>query len=173
ERFYHERERFEARVIARRVADPSDAAHLRLTYDVRPGPRTTVAVEGFQLSQSTVEAMELAWTRAVVDEFLSEEVAHLARVELANKGFLVPTVTARVDKSADAEQLRVTIDPGAHAGSRRVEFSGNAHESSEHLLAALKERGVERAVWTEPERARDALEGFYRADGSPHSEGLR
>jgi outer membrane protein assembly factor BamA/autotransporter translocation and assembly factor TamB len=165
ERFYHERERFEARVTARRVADSSDAAHVALTYDVRPGPQTTIVVEGVQLSGSTLEAIELAWTRAVVDEFLSEEVVHLVRVELANKGSFLPNVTARVERSTGAKQLRITIDPGAHAGSRRVEFSGNTHESSDRLLNALKERGLERAIWTEPERVREALEAFYRSNG--------
>jgi outer membrane protein assembly factor BamA/autotransporter translocation and assembly factor TamB len=165
ERFYHERERFEARVTAHRVAAPADAAHVTLTYDVRPGPQTSVVVEGVPLSGSTVEAIELAWTRAVVDEFLSEEVVHLAQVELANKGFLLPNVRARVERSAGAKQLRVGIDPGAHAGSRRVEFSGNTHESSDRLLAALKERGLERAVWTEPERVQAALEAFYHSNG--------
>jgi outer membrane protein assembly factor BamA len=147
------------------VPEPSDAAKVALTYDVRPGPHTTIAVDGFQLSRSTVDAIELAWTRSVVDEFLGEEVVNLARADLAGKGFLLPTVTARVEKSADTEQLRVAIEPGAHAGGRRIEFSGNAHESSDRLLAALKERGLEGTVWTEPDRVRDGLESFYRANG--------
>ena len=165
ERFYHESQRFEARVGARRVVDPSDATNVRLTYDIRPGPRTTVLVDGFSLSKKSVEAMELAWTRAVVDEFLGEEVVGLARAELANQGYVLPAVTARVERRGDDKQLRVVIDPGQHVNSRKVEFSGNAHQSSDKLRAALDERRLEDAVWIDPDRVRDALEVFYRANG--------
>jgi hypothetical protein len=37
EAFFHERERFEARIAARRTAEPADAARVRLAYEVRPG----------------------------------------------------------------------------------------------------------------------------------------
>jgi hypothetical protein len=62
ERFYHESQRFEARVNARRLVDPNDATRVRLTYDVRPGPRTTISVDGYSPSGSTLDA-GTAWTR--------------------------------------------------------------------------------------------------------------
>ncbi len=49
ENFFHERERFEARVVTRRMPEPDDATMINLSYDIRPGPRTTVQVQGFVL----------------------------------------------------------------------------------------------------------------------------
>jgi outer membrane protein assembly factor BamA/autotransporter translocation and assembly factor TamB len=165
ERFYHESQRFEARVNARRLVDPNDATRVRLTYDVRPGPRTTISVDGFSPSGSTLDAMATAWTRAVVDDFLRDEVANLARADLADEGYMLPTVTARVERRADDKLLRVVINPGAHASDRKVEFSGNTHEKPERLLTVIAERGLKRAVWIDPPRVQQALDAFYRANG--------
>lgn len=165
ERFYHERQHLEARIVTRRVVEPSDATRVHLTYEVREGPRTTLVVDGFSLSRSTMAAIERAWSRAVVDDFLREEVATLARAQLADEGFVLPSVTPRVERQGDAKQLRVTIEAGQRAGDRRVEFSGNAQERSERLRQVLAERDLERAVWIEPDRVRDALESFYHSNG--------
>src|SRR5262245_13923966 len=165
EAFYHDRQRLEARITTRRIAGETDATRVGLSYDIRPGPRTTVIVEGYQLSSSAMASIERAWARSVVDDFLIEEVDAIARVQLADQGYLVPTVTARIDSSADARELRATIVPGQRFRSRRVEFSGNANEPSERLLAAITERGLTRAVWTDPDAVRDALTTLYRANG--------
>ena len=165
ERYYHERQHFEARITARRLVDGPDATRVRLTYDVREGPRTVVVVVGFPLPQSAVAAIETAWTRAVVDDFLGEEAAALARADLADAGYVLPSVTARVERRQDEKTLRLTIDTGARVRDRRVEFSGNVQERSERLRAVLAERDLERAVWTEPGRVRDGLQAFYRSNG--------
>jgi outer membrane protein assembly factor BamA len=195
EAFFHERERFEARIAARRTADPAAAARVRLAYEVRPGPRTTISVDGFSLSASAITVMERAWARSVVDDFLIDEVAAIARAELADAGYLLPTVTARLEAGSEPasgvktvasgfsrtsgppegglhigfdtglKQLRITIEPGEHARQRRVAFSGNTNEPSARLLAALAERGLTRAVWTDPDPVRRALTAFYRSNG--------
>jgi len=165
EAFFHEQQRFEARIAARRTTEATDPARVRLAYDVRPGPRTTIAVDGFSLPASAIEAMERAWARSVVDDFLVEEVAAIARAELADAGYLLPSVIARVDSGVDARQLRVTIVPGEHARQRRVEFTGNTNEPSARLLAALAQRGLTRSVWTEPDAVRRGLTTFYRSNG--------
>jgi outer membrane protein assembly factor BamA/autotransporter translocation and assembly factor TamB len=165
ERFYGERQHFEARITARRLVDPSDATRVRLTYDVREGPRTVVIVDGFQLSQSTMDAIQNAWTRSVVDDFLSDEAAALARADAVDAGFVLPSVDARVERRQDEKALRLTIDAGARVRDRRVEFSGNVQERSERLRAVLAERDLERSVWVEPNRVRDGLQAFYRSNG--------
>ena len=165
ESFYRDRQQLEARVSARRVSDPSDAGRVRLVYDVRPGPKTAVVVEGFQLSKSGTAAIDQAWERSIGDDFLIEETITAARVDLADVGYLSPAVTARMETAADTKQLHVVITPGTRAASRRVEFTGNASEPSSRLLAVLAERGLTRAVWTAPDQVRDALTGFYRANG--------
>jgi outer membrane protein assembly factor BamA/autotransporter translocation and assembly factor TamB len=165
EAFYWERQRLEARVVTRRAPDPGDAAQLRLGYEVRPGPQTTVVVDGFQLSKSGTSAIAQAWERSIADDFLIEEAAAAARADLADSGYLLPSVAVRLETDGDAKRLRVVIAPGPRAGTRRVEFSGNAGEPADRLLAVLSDRGLTRAVWTAPNEVRDALTGFYRANG--------
>jgi outer membrane translocation and assembly module TamA len=60
ERYYHDRGRFEARVVTRRTVDAADSRRVSLTYDVRPGPRTTMRLSGFMLSSSTIREIERA-----------------------------------------------------------------------------------------------------------------
>ncbi len=151
--------------MTRRVADPANAARVRLSYDIAPGPRTTFVAEGFTLSKSAVSNIERAWARSVVDDFLIEEVVTIARVELADAGYLLPEVTARIEGGGDARLLRVTVVPGQHVRNRRVEFSGNANEPSDRLLTALAERGLTRAVWHDPDAVQDALAAMYRVNG--------
>jgi outer membrane protein assembly factor BamA/autotransporter translocation and assembly factor TamB len=165
ESFYQERQHLEARVSTRRVTDPSDAGHVRLLYEIRPGPKTTVVVEGFQLSKSGTAAIAQAWERSIADDFLIEETVGTVRADLADAGFMSPSVTARVETAADTKQLHVVIAPGTRASSRNVEFTGNAGERSSRLLAVIADQGLTRAVWTAPDEVRDALTGFYRANG--------
>ena len=44
EAFYHDRQRLEARITTRRIAGETDATRVGLSYDIRPGPRTTVSL---------------------------------------------------------------------------------------------------------------------------------
>ena len=165
EAFYWDRQRLEARVVTRRAPDPGDAAHLRLAYKVRPGPLTTVVVDGFQLSKSGTTAIAQAWERSIADDFLIDETVAAARADLADAGYLLPSVTARMETDGDAKRLRVVIAPGPRTGTRRVEFSGNAGQPADRLLAVLSDRGLTQAVWTSPNEVRDALTAFYRANG--------
>ena len=48
ENFFHERERFEARVVTRRMPEPADATMINLSYEVRPGPADDRAGPGFR-----------------------------------------------------------------------------------------------------------------------------
>jgi outer membrane protein assembly factor BamA/autotransporter translocation and assembly factor TamB len=165
EAFYASRRQFEARITARRSNDPSQSGSVRLVYLVRPGLPTAVAVDGFSISKATSDAIDLAWQRSVADDFLTDEVSDLVRADLANAGYLQPSVTARLEPSADVRRLRVTVQPGGRADVRRIEFSGNATEPSDRLLAVLADRGLSRSIWTQPAPARDALAAFYRSQG--------
>jgi outer membrane protein assembly factor BamA/autotransporter translocation and assembly factor TamB len=165
EAFYRVRRQFEARVSSRRESDPADPLAVRLVYRIRPGPPTTVVVDGYELSKSGAAAIDRAWQGAVADDFLMEEAADAARVDLAAAGYMQPSVTARMENSANAKQLRVTIAPGPHVTERRVEFSGNETQTAERLRAVLAERGLTRTVWTDAAEIRDALTNFYKASG--------
>ena len=166
ELFYQERDHATARVTTRRVAGGTPGAEsVEILYDVRPGPRTTVLIQGVSLPDRIVDAMKLAWTHAVVDEFLAEEVVGIAKGELVNRGFVRASVVATVETTPDAKTLRVVVDPGPHANARHIVFRGNQRVPSAKLLEAIADPALTNAIWLEPARVRDALTAFYRREG--------
>jgi outer membrane protein assembly factor BamA/autotransporter translocation and assembly factor TamB len=165
ETFFHEQDRLEARVVTKRIPDSADATRIALTYDVRPGPRTTVQIQGFMLSSSVVRDIKEAWTNAVVDDLLGEEVVRVARAALVDEGFLQASVTTRMQTSPDQKRLLMLIESGTRAGNTEIRFTGNKGEAAKRLQAVLEDARLRRSVWIEPDAARDALTAFYRANG--------
>jgi outer membrane protein assembly factor BamA/autotransporter translocation and assembly factor TamB len=165
EAFFHEQQRFEARVATKRTADSADATRMALTYNIQPGPRTTVQIQGFMLPSSTVRDIERAWTDAVVEDLLGEEAVRIARAALVDEGFVQASVTTRMQNSPDEKRLLMLIESGTRAGATQVRFTGNKGETTKRLQAVLADTTLRRAVWIEPDAARDALVTFYRANG--------
>src|SRR5262249_13140168 len=165
ERFYERRDHATARVTTRRVEGEPGAEGVRLLYDVRPGPRTMVVIEGAPSCDRLVEKMKVAWTRSVVDEFLFEEAVGIVRDEMLDRGFVRASATARLEGGDEARTLRVTVDPGPHVGSRRMVFQGNERMATDRLRGALADPALARAVWLDPSAADDALTAFYRREG--------
>ena len=168
ENFFHERERFEARVVTRRMPEPADATMINLSYEVRPGPRTTVQVQGFVLPGSAVKEIEQAWASTVVDDLLQEEIVKIVRAALVDAGYVQASVTTRLQNAAgenDEKRLSILVETGTHASGKEVRFTGNKGEATKQLQAVLNEPRLQRAIWIEPDAARDALVAFYRANG--------
>jgi len=166
ELFYQQRDRASARVTTRRVAAQTPGTQVvEIVYDVRPGPRTSVVIEGVSFPNRVVDAMKRAWTHAVVDEFLTEEVVTIARGELVDRGFVRSSVAATLENAPDAETLRVAVDPGPHVDVQRVVFRGNERIPSVKLFEVIANPTLARSVWLEPAGARDALIAFYRREG--------
>jgi outer membrane protein assembly factor BamA/autotransporter translocation and assembly factor TamB len=165
ETFFHEQHRFEAHVATKRTPDSADATRMALTYDIQPGPRTTVQIQGFMLPSSTVQDIERAWTDAVVEDLLSEEAVRIARAALVDEGFVQASVTTRMQNSPDEKRLLMLIESGTRASGVEVRFSGNKGETVKRLQAVLADTTLRRAIWIEPDAARDALVAFYRANG--------
>jgi outer membrane protein assembly factor BamA/autotransporter translocation and assembly factor TamB len=165
DRYFHDRDRLEARVVTRRVLDPAGTRRVALIYDIRPGERTVLRIEGFTLPGSAIRDIKTAWTSVVVDDLLQEEAVRIARRAMADAGYVLAGVTTRVQRTAEEKQLFVVIDPGAHAGNRDVAFQGNRGLSTKSLLAVTSAPGLSTAVWVEPDRVRDALVATYRANG--------
>jgi outer membrane protein assembly complex protein YaeT len=164
ERFYAERGHLEARLKARRTAVPDDPAGLDLAYDIRPGRTTTVVTTGYVLSKRATQQLQQAWARSVADEFLIDEAAQIVRNDLADAGFLLPSVTATIDAGERQKTLHVRVDRGVRASARQIEIIGNSAEPRTRLLDVLNDAPAD-AVWINPDRARDALAAFYRAEG--------
>jgi outer membrane protein assembly factor BamA/autotransporter translocation and assembly factor TamB len=167
ETYYHEHQQLEARIVARRAVNPANPEAVALAYEIRPGPRTTISVDGFSLPTSAKRNIELAWTRAVVDDFLKQEAVAIARAALADAGFMLPSVTAAIESRLGEKQLRITIEAGQHVRHRTTRLSGNVQVRADQLLALLADRDLQRAVWTDPDRVRDVFAAFYHANGYP------
>jgi outer membrane protein assembly factor BamA len=110
--------------------------------------------------------MRQAWTQAVFDGFLIEDVERLARRALVDAGYLRGTVAVAIDESTPGDKrLTVSIDPGLPVTSRRLAFEGNASVPSEALQAVVASLGLDVEAWTDSERLADALEASYRSMG--------
>ena len=167
EAWYRKRDRLTAHVTTRRVAaEVSGVAGTEISYDVQPGPHTTIVVEGFAFPDAVLAAMKAAWTGAVVDAFVTEEVATIARADLADRGFIQASVVATLaSPSPDEKRLQLTVNAGRRFGTRRIVFRGNRHVPGERLRAVIEDQQLDRAVWLDGGRARDALVTFYRRAG--------
>ena len=107
EKYFHDQNHFEARVVTKRTPEPADATRFALTYDVQPGPRTTVQVQGYMLPSKTLRDIEQAWSGAVVDELLAEEAVRVVRGAMVDAGYVQASVTARSQRVADEKRLLV------------------------------------------------------------------
>jgi outer membrane protein assembly factor BamA/autotransporter translocation and assembly factor TamB len=169
EAFYHARDHLEARVTTRRVvaeAAGDRPGSVSLTYDVQPGPQTTIAVAGFSFPRSVIAAIKTEWTRAVADDFLAEQAAAIVRGELVDRGFVRASVVATVDaRRPDEKRLQITVDPGLRTSDRRIVFHGNQHVQGDRLRSAIDDAKLSRAVWLEPDRVRERLLAYYRREG--------
>jgi outer membrane protein assembly factor BamA/autotransporter translocation and assembly factor TamB len=165
EAFYHDHDHAEARVTTRRSSDAAGAA-TAIGYEVRPGPRTSIVIEGFAFPRRVDDALKSAWTHAVIDEFLIAEVETIVRGELADRGFVRASVAAMLsDAASDPRQLRVMVESGPHARDRRIVFEGNRQISTERLREAVRDPELARAVWLNPDRVRERLTALYRSEG--------
>ena len=122
ENFFHERERFEARVVTRRTPEPADATMINLSYDIRPGPRTTVQVQGFVLPASAVREIEQAWASTVVDDLLQEEIVRIVRAALVDAGYVQASVTTRLQNARPTRSVcRYSSRPEPTPATRRCD----------------------------------------------------
>jgi outer membrane protein assembly factor BamA/autotransporter translocation and assembly factor TamB len=169
--WYHARGFLEAAVSARRVeagASGGDPA-VRLEYALTRGPRTTLTIAGAALPKDVLERMRAAWSQAVFDGFLLEDLETIAREALVASSHLQAAVSARVTEGSGSEAKEIVVDvtPGPPFSDRRIVFDGNAAVSSSELLGVLdaQDQDLENAAWIDPEVLSAPLERFYRSRG--------
>ena len=81
--WYHDRRRLEARVRASRSERPDGT--VALAYRIVPGPETLLELERVPESKSLRRALENAWTGAVYDRFLTDDLRWLVQLELIRR----------------------------------------------------------------------------------------
>ena len=164
ERLYADTGYLESRVRPRRV-EGTDGA-LTLTYEIVRGPRSTLTIEGYELPDVVVGRMRDAWTRAVFDDFLLEELSTLVRVHLAGEGFALARVDADVRyPNPDEKVIVVCIVTGQRASDRRIDFRGNERLTPSRLQAFVRQQGLEETTWVNEEELVRSVLGLYRSAG--------
>ena len=112
EQFYRDRDRAEARVTTRRsggAGTSAEAAITDISYDVRPGPRTSIVIDGFTVPRRVIDSIRTAWSHAVIDEFLIDEAQAIVRGELVDRGFVEASVSATVGGTGTRERLSTSF----------------------------------------------------------------
>jgi outer membrane protein assembly factor BamA/autotransporter translocation and assembly factor TamB len=161
---------FEAGIIARReppTRPPRDqpATPVALEYEIRRGPHTRIAFQGFEGSRALRESIERAWYRSEYGRSIEDEAESQTRSFLFDSGYLQPRVRARTLLSADAtaKVVTVNVELGEKTPVHRVVFEGNARVPGERLEPLVE--GREKEAWLNRELLRQAVLEFYRIEG--------
>ena len=170
EAFFHGRGYREVRIDARRSTETGSGpgpAPVILEYEVHPGPRTVLTVEGYDLPAGVREKMDAVWARAVFDDFLLADLKSIARSYLMSEGYLRAEVTAEVvpQPREDRKQVVVQIRPGLRSTRREVVFRGNREIGSGRLEELLATRDPTASVWVDPALLGPQVLALYRDEG--------
>lgn len=162
---FHREGRFEARVRASRQTDEA-AGTVALTYDIDPGPVTTLEITGYGEAGRLREELERAWTRAVVDQFLVRDFTARARRYLVRRDLFDSAVDTTIDEpDAGRKIARVSITPGEAVRGRDIRFEGRQGLEEDALREAIAAAGLDVDAWVSPERLRTPLEDLYAIGG--------
>jgi outer membrane protein insertion porin family len=154
---------YEARVRGRRVEDVPGSVGLE--YRIQPGPRTELVVQGVELPDDERRAIEVAWTRAVFDRFLLDEIEAIVRRHLIESGHVEGVVESRFDTAAGVKRAVVTVVPGPPVEGREIRFTGNAAIDSSRLAEAVTAANLDVEGWLDPQRLVPVLQDYYRRLG--------
>lgn len=162
--WYHERGRFEARVRADRAA--RDDGSITLRYRITPGPQTELALQGFEVPSRLRRSLEEAWTTAVFDRFLVDELRWLVQVELVKRNVIGAIVDARLETPAEDEKVvRIAVSEGRQASAKRVRYQGQKTLAPADFATQVTAMGLDDYIWMEPLAIVRPLSDLYYAVG--------
>jgi outer membrane protein assembly factor BamA len=162
--YYVDRGYREARVSARRIENITDDPTVTLEYDVVPGPRARLDIEGRRLPGRVVRDLEEIWNNAVIDVSLTGDLADAVRRHLAEEGHLRAKVEAALQPAAPGEKrILVTVDAGPRAASRRLVFTGQMRVTEEELRLMAGAVGID--AWVRPASLAEEISFQYQQRG--------
>jgi outer membrane protein assembly factor BamA len=110
-----------------------DTNHVDVTFDVKPGVRADVQVNGAHVSQRRIRRLVPIYEEGSVDQDLVDEgKANLAAYFQA-KDYFNATVTSHMDQQDDMASIVYEVDRGARHRVKSVSFEGNKHFSTKQL----------------------------------------
>lgn len=161
--WYRERGYLEARVRASR-ADQADG-RIALTYTVQRGPATELRVEGMQVPARLRRQLETAWSGAVFDRFLLDEIQSALQFELVRRNVLNAKVEAVVSAAEPVKVITATVRDGQAATRRRILYEGAVTLSPSQLDAEVADWGLNDWGWLYPPLIANAITNRYDAEG--------
>ncbi|HEY3091969.1 MAG TPA: translocation/assembly module TamB domain-containing protein, partial [Vicinamibacterales bacterium] len=162
EDFYHQNGYLAARVSASRAVN-GDVVNL--TYAIDAGPKTTIEVNGLDVGRDVLQRIADAWASSVLDELLVDEATQIVRIELAQRGYVRPQVSARVVSEGDMKTLRVDVQPGERGTATRVRVQTTDQAVLADLEARIMERNLGDEVLLNPGAVTRDLTDFLRSRG--------
>ncbi|MGH9160732.1 MAG: translocation/assembly module TamB domain-containing protein, partial [Vicinamibacteraceae bacterium] len=141
-----------------------EAPDITLSYTIELGPRCEVVVRGSDLPASVRERMRDAWSAAVFDAFLSEDLTAITRRHLIEANHPHARVQVRLTAREDVKQAIVTVAPGP-ASAWRLEYTGNEQVSTEAIEAFVRERDLALTAWVDQPSFEESLAEWYRTRG--------
>lgn len=166
--WYHERGRLEARVRADRAT--RDDGSIALRYRVTPGPETALDLRGFTPSARLRRSLEEAWTTAVFDRFLVDELRWLVQIELVKRNLIGAVVDAQLETPAEGKKVvRIAVSNGRQASAKRLRYQGQQTLTPADFATQVTAMGVDEYVWMEPLAIVRPLTDLYYAIGYRHA----
>lgn len=160
--WYHDRGFLEARV---RPSRTDADGRVALTYAVEPGPPTALRVDGMTVSRRLRSRLEDAWSTAVFDRFLLEEIESALRLDLMQHDVVSAGIDVVVEATTPVKLIRATVRPGPPARRRRVVYEGNQTLTAAQLDAEITRWGLDDYGWLYPPSIANAIVQRYDAEG--------
>lgn len=166
--WYHTRGFLQARIRASRNEQPD--GRLALLYRVTPGPHTEIVVEGTPVSSKLRQTLERAWSDAVFDRFLIDELRWRVQVDLVQRDIIGAFVDAKFDQTdASRRVARITVKDGRQASSRTVRYEGVKAVPTADIDTRVELLGLSEYVWMEPLAIVQPASAIYYEQGYRHA----
>jgi outer membrane protein assembly factor BamA len=156
----------EARITERRV---EGGGGVSLTFDVAPGPPTSIAVAGYRLRDETLRALHEAWVQSIFDDFLIAEAEGVVRAALADDGFLQPTVTVSMANPGE-KVLNIVVDPGPATLRRRIAVAASDPALADGIEERIERGPFAEGAWRDPAPLRQDLLRYLQGLGRLQAE---
>ncbi len=126
-----------------REGGAAGSQEVELRYEILPGPRVEVDVEGFRRTRSLLAAVREAWEKVIDPEELAPAGSRALVDHLGRDGYAAATVAADVDQGERRIRVTFAIDRGPKVSVRSILFQG---------AASVPERELRRAMATAEDR---------------------